>query len=99
MCWWEVVGQTDDVNTVTWERFAKLFRDKYLGEACLARKVREFISLRQGRMSMAQYTTKFDELARFAPTIVPSDDARKMKYMHGLRTEIEKQVDSGKEGP
>ena len=84
---------------MTWERFSKLFRDKYLGEACLARKVREFISLRQGRMSMAQYTTKFDELARFAPTIVPSDDARKMKYMHGLRTEIVKQVDNGKEGP
>ena len=99
MCWWEVVGQTDDVNTVTWERFAKLFRDKYLGESHLAGKVREFLSLRQGRMSVAEYTAKFDELLRFAPTIVPTDDARKMKYMHGLRTEIVKQVDNGKEGP
>ena len=38
MCWWEVVGQTEDVNTVTWERFAKLFCDKYLGESRLAGK-------------------------------------------------------------
>ena len=99
MCWWEVVAQTEDVNVVTWERFARLFRDKYLGEARLASKVREFVDLRQGAMSVAEYTAKFDELARFAPTIVPTDDARKMKYMLGLRTEIVKQVDSGREGP
>ena len=84
---------------MTWERFARLFRDKYLGEARLASKVREFVDLRQGAMSVAEYTAKFDELARFAPTIVPTDDARKMKYMLGLRTEIVKQVDSGREGP
>ena len=99
MCWWEVVGQTEDVNTVTWKHFTKLFRDKYLGESCLAGKVQEFLSLCQERMSVAEYTAKFDELARFAPTIVPTDDARKMKYIHRLRTEIVKQVDSGKEVP
>ena len=85
MCWCEVVGQTEDANTVTWERFAKLFCDKYLGESRLAGKVREFLSLRQGRMSVVKYTAKFDELAHFAPTIVPTNDARKMKYMHGPR--------------
>ena len=50
-------------------------------------------------MSVAEYTAKFYELAHFAPTIFPTDDAKKMKYIHGLRTEIVKQVDSGKEGP
>ena len=84
---------------MTWERFAKFFCDKYLGESRFAGKVREFLSLRQGRMTVAKYTAKFDELACFAPTIVPTDDARKMKYMHGLRTEIVKQVDSDKKGP
>ena len=58
---------------MTWECFTRLFRDKYLGEARLASKVREFI-----------------ELAWFVPTIVPTNDARKMKYMLGLRTEIVK---------
>ena len=38
-CWWEVVGQTKDVNTLTWERFTKLFRDKYLEESRFAGKV------------------------------------------------------------
>ena len=50
-------------------------------------------------MSVVEYTAKFDKLARFAPTIVLTDDARKMKYMLRLRTEIVKQVDSCREGP
>ena len=50
-------------------------------------------------MSVAEYTAKFDELARFAPMIVPTDEARKAKYMYGLRTEFMKQIDNGKEGP
>ena len=96
ICWWEVAGLTEDVNTVTWERFAKLFLNKYLGEARLDEKVRAFISLLQERMSVAEYITKFDELACVALTIVPTDDARKMKSMHGLRIEIVKQVDIDK---
>ena len=46
-----------------------------------------------------EYVAKFTELARFAPTIVPTDDARKRKFMLGLRVEIAKQIDSGSHGP
>ena len=41
---------------------------------------------------------KFGELARFAPTIVPTYDACKVKFMHGLRPEVAKHIDSGREG-
>ena len=41
-------------------------------------------------MSVAEYVAKFDELARFVPTIIPTDEARKMKFMHGLRPEVVK---------
>ena len=62
-------------------------------------KVKEFMDLRQGKITVAEYTAKFDELARYAPTLVTTDDARKMKYMHGLSVEIVTQVDSGEIGP
>ena len=45
MYWWKVIGQTEDLNTVTWERFTKLFRDKYLEEARLAGNVWEFLNI------------------------------------------------------
>ena len=99
MCLWEVVGQTEDHHAMTWEHFTRLFREKYLGEARLSGKVREFLSIRQGKMSVVEYVAKFDKLARFAPTIVPTNDAHKMKFMHRLCLKVAKQIDSGKEGP
>ena len=39
------------------------------------------------------------ELARFTPTIVPTDEAQNMKFMHGMRPKIVKQVDSEREWP
>jgi len=97
--WWEVVASYDDINTMTWVHFLNLFHGKYLSEANLSNKVREFMNLQQGSMSVSEYTTKFDTLARVAPSLVPTDQARKMKYMHGLNVEIVSQVDSGDTGP
>ena len=57
------------------------------------------MELKQVKLSVAEYTARFDELARFAPSMVPTDDARRMKYMHGLSIDIVKQVDSGESGP
>ena len=84
---------------MTWVHFLNLFHGKYLNEANLSNKVREFMSLRQGSMSVSEYTTEFDMLARFASSLVPTDQARKMKYMHGLNVDIVSQVDSGDDGP
>ena len=84
---------------MTWEHFTRLFREKYLGEVRLVGKVREFLSIRQGKMLVTEYVAKFDKLARFSPTIVPTDDACKMKFMHGLRPKVAKQIDSGRERP
>ena len=46
------------------------------------------MDLRQGKMTIVEYTAKFDELACYAPTMLATDDARKIKYMHGLSLEI-----------
>ena len=50
-------------------------------------------------MTITEYVAKFNELARFASIIVPTDDARKIKFMLGLRVEIAKQIASGSHGP
>ena len=54
---------------------------------------------RKKKIIVAEYTAKFDDLTRYAPTMVATDDARKMKYMHDLSVEILTQVDSGEVGP
>ena len=42
------------------------------------------------RLMVTKYVAMFTELARFASTIVPTVDARKRKFMLGLRVEITK---------
>ena len=98
MCWWEVMIQTEDVETMTSARFTQVFREKYLNEARFAAKVREFMDLKHVNMTTVEYAAKFKELSQYAPKMIASNDARKMKFMHGLRLEVAKQVDSGEIG-
>ena len=41
-------------------------------------------------MTVIEYVVKFNELARFSPSIVSIDKARKKKFMHGLRVDVAK---------
>ena len=92
-----VLAEGKDMAILTF--FVDNFWEKYLGEAQLSGKVQEFMNLKQGKMTVTEYVTKFTELTRFAPTIVPTDDARKRKFMLGLRVEVAKQIDGGSHGP
>ena len=77
-------------DNAMWKFFMDSFLEKYLGEAQLSGKVQEFMNLKQGKMIVTEYVIKFTKLARFAPTIVPTDDARKRKFMLGLKVEVAK---------
>ena len=97
--WWEYVTSVEDEAAMTWERFKELFTEKYMSKSQMTAKIYELMEFKQGSMSVAEYTAKFNELARFAPSVVPTDEARLHKYMLGLRVGVAKHVDSGSQGP
>ncbi|XP_060968994.1 uncharacterized protein LOC133036447 [Cannabis sativa] len=89
LVWWDMVSQIHDVTTMTWERFQELFNAKYYNEAVRSAKRKEFVHLTQREnMSVTEYTTQFDRLARLASGIVPTDFSRKEKYLDGLNPKI-----------
>ncbi|KAM6559796.1 hypothetical protein CsatA_029035 [Cannabis sativa] len=89
LVWWDMVSQIHDVTTMTWERFQELFNAKYYNEAVRSAKRKEFVHLTQREnMSVTEYTTQFDRLARLASGIVPTDFSRKEKYLDGLHPKI-----------
>ena len=47
-------------------------------------KAAEFCNLVQGKMSVVEYTHKFNELAQYAPNEVATNEAKKVRYEHGL---------------
>ncbi|XP_028082862.1 uncharacterized protein LOC114284165 [Camellia sinensis] len=73
---------------LTWDRFLKLFYDKYFSQSMRDKKVIEFETLRQGNKTVAEYEDQFAELARFAPHMVDTDYKKARKFEGGLRTAI-----------
>jgi hypothetical protein len=47
-------------------------------------KKKEFVSLKQGGMSVAEYPDRFIELSRYAPEEVADDPKKKERFLEGL---------------
>ncbi|XP_071901033.1 uncharacterized protein [Coffea arabica] len=52
----------------------------------------EFIKLRQGTSSVAEYETQFTRLSKFAPELVVSEQKRIRRFIQGLNVEIQKDL-------
>ncbi|XP_062116236.1 uncharacterized protein LOC133830299 [Humulus lupulus] len=90
--WWEVVGQTKDVNLLSWEEFQTLFNEKYYNDAIRAAKADEFMRLLQGSLSVTEYALRFDRLAKFAKELVPTDGTRRERFLQGLQPRLARDV-------
>ncbi|XP_062085860.1 uncharacterized protein LOC133791967 [Humulus lupulus] len=86
--WWEVVSQTRDVKTLSWEEIRYLFNEKNYNDAVKAAKAVEFSSLVQGTMTITKYALKFDRLAMFVADLVPADVIRKERFIRGINVWI-----------
>ncbi|KAL5542228.1 hypothetical protein UlMin_009938 [Ulmus minor] len=49
--WWEVTGQTKDLETLSWTEFVQMFNRKYFNPTMLLSKEAEFNNIQQGNMT------------------------------------------------
>ncbi|XP_027184043.1 uncharacterized protein LOC113782351 [Coffea eugenioides] len=89
--WWNVIRAKWDREQTpwTWVNFTREFNEKYLPPLIQERREDEFIRLRQGTMSVAEYETQFTKLSRFAPELVLTDQRRIRRFVQGLNVEIQ----------
>ena len=90
--WWGIVSQIRDVREMSWEQFCEVFHEKYFNDSVRGAKSEEFVGLVQGKLSVTEYVQTFDRLARFAPEMVPTDRARRDKFLRGLNSMIARNV-------
>ncbi|XP_027155739.1 uncharacterized protein LOC113756168, partial [Coffea eugenioides] len=69
--------------------FIREFNEKYLPPIVQERREEDFIRLRQGPLSVAEYKTQFTKLSRFAPELVLTDRKRIRRFVQGLNVEIQ----------
>ncbi|MQL83631.1 hypothetical protein Taro_016130 [Colocasia esculenta] len=86
--WWASVLHTryeDGAIEVSWAKFTRLFRAKFILEHIQDKMEQEFLSLIPGSMTVLEYKARFAELSKYAPHIV-SDECRKAtKFVKGLK--------------
>ena len=86
--WWDWIKVSRDLETMTWREFRELFMGKFFPAFTRHTKAREFLELKQGRMTVLEYVAKFTKLARFEDDYVATDVANVRKFGDGLKLSI-----------
>ncbi|XP_072980902.1 uncharacterized protein [Typha angustifolia] len=79
---------------ITWELFLDAFDQKHFPAWRKEKMEEEFLHLRQGPMTVAEYEAKFNALARFVPHQVPTEAARARRFKHGLNYAIRQSLEA-----
>ncbi|XP_073154039.1 uncharacterized protein [Henckelia pumila] len=90
--WWEGVTKTVELTTLTWDDFKGHFFQKYFNAEVGARMKKEFMSLRLGDLSVAEFARKFEKGCHFVP-LIDVDEAEKLQhFIVGLQPTIRHDV-------
>ena len=94
--WWDNTRQRIEVPgaEMTWVRFKTAFLEKYFPADVRCKKEMEFLELKQGNMSVADYASKFEELVQYCPHYNNADaeESKCVKFENGLRPEIKQGI-------
>ncbi|XP_073275423.1 uncharacterized protein [Primulina huaijiensis] len=77
--WWEAAAHVVDLATLTWSQFKDILCNKYFPADGRGRLMREFLSLRQGDSSVAEFIRKFDRSCYFV-LLIARDAAQKLRH-------------------
>jgi hypothetical protein len=69
--WWEDLKNVKGIHEeyLSWKRFEKHFKKKYLSEKYFDEKTKEFYELKLVQLIVEEYVNKFLELMRYVPYI------------------------------
>jgi hypothetical protein len=83
--WWDAYcAAYAAAHTITWAEFSTHFRNYHIPVGLMNFKKKEFLSLKQGGMSVSEYRDKFIQLSRHAPREVDDDEKKQELLLEGL---------------
>ncbi|TYK11035.1 DNA/RNA polymerases superfamily protein [Cucumis melo var. makuwa] len=86
--WKSILARRSDARALDWQTFRGIFEDKYYPCTYCEAKRDEFLGLKQGSLSVAEYERKNTDLSRYADVIVAFESDRCRRFERGLRFEI-----------
>ncbi|KAA0054060.1 retrotransposon protein, putative, Ty3-gypsy subclass [Cucumis melo var. makuwa] len=87
--WWKsILARHNEKCTLVWQTFRGIFENKYYPNTYYEAKRDEFLGLKKGSLSMAEYERKYTKLSRYADVIMASESDKCQRFGKGLRFEI-----------
>ncbi|XP_070032649.1 uncharacterized protein [Nicotiana tomentosiformis] len=99
--WWQsyLLGRPADSPPMTWDRFTRIFLDRYILPSQREELRFQFEQLQQGQMSMTDYEARFSKLSCHALMILPTDAERVQKFIlclhSGIQATMDREVEMG----
>ncbi|XP_073124916.1 uncharacterized protein [Henckelia pumila] len=89
--WWEAVSPPMiAAGPITWRQFKDVFLKQYYPAEVRLQKLSEFENFTQTQdMSVVEYTSKFNSLGTYAPTIMADDVLKMHRFKRGLSSRIQ----------
>ena len=86
--WWEVVIVGRPENNITWNDFKDMLEARFIPASAKATLLEDFIRLRQGGMSVNEYTQKFEALSKYGMVLIGNAEAKNARYIQGLNPNL-----------
>ncbi|KAA3480724.1 Gag-Pol polyprotein [Gossypium australe] len=86
--WWNTLVSVVPKERVTWEFFQTEFQKKYISQRFLNQKHKEFLELKQGRMTVTEYEREFVRLIKYAQEYVSTEEIMCKLFVDGLNKDI-----------
>ncbi|XP_074373838.1 uncharacterized protein LOC141714205 [Apium graveolens] len=90
--WWEIGKALEAAEVITWDRFKRIFLDKYFPRYMQTQMEMKFFELKQDSMTVGEYDKKFTELSRFMGEYVDSKEKRAKRFQQGLKPWLRSRV-------
>jgi hypothetical protein len=83
--WWDAYCAANaTADTISWVEFSTNFRNYHIPAGLMKIKKKEFLSLKQGGMSVSEYRDRFIQLSWYAPREVGDDEKTQKLFQEGL---------------
>ncbi|XP_073041892.1 uncharacterized protein [Primulina eburnea] len=83
--WWEGASVALNLATMSWKSFTEVFYSKYFTDEVRSRLTREFVTLRQGDLTVMEFIRKFERGCHFVPMIANDAGAKLRHFLDGLQ--------------
>src|SRR5437773_5615658 len=87
--WWETfLAMQRAGHRVPWTEFRAAFKAHHIPSSVVKIKLREFMTLKQGTKTVREYVQEFNELARYAPNQVDTDEKKRECFLEGMSPKL-----------